>query len=291
MSIVSVELDVLWTIQRAERPVGEWYLYVNYRPRLDQRLADALYGASEPALKLSDFRQQCRDAEIIVAEATGILPPITEPTIGSVRMPLAVRDLSFNHTIRWADGPPRFDPEVLNWHRDLLMGTGQYHDRTDGSVAMGTLSTATQSAIRRLDGFVIDTAYNRFECRVAAAAALPANVVLIPAKTPVFISYRRSQLGVAKALHRMLGGYGNSRLFEPYLDEHQIELGSLRQQLRERIEASMLFMPIVSADYALPGTLSEQELAGRARSLKRGVRRILLHRCTWAIRRARWHRN
>lgn len=274
--IAEVPIDILFTIQNLDQPAEKWKFYVNFRlpDGEDKSLADALYGNRYPSLPLLDFPSVMPFAQILVEEIRSYVPPKPTVKIGEVELPMTGGMTAISHNIRWAT----FDTTNINWVREYKLANGKEYRAvpSSGHVSIASLSTASRAAIRHIDGTTTDVAYARFAELVKKAAMIPADVELLPKKRDVFIAYRKPHAAAAEALHARMLKYGNGAIFRPYLDKHDLKLGDLRKRLKEQIESTSLFVPLVTSDYAADGTISQDELqfAKDAAGSKGGIERF-----------------
>ena len=258
-AITEVRLDVLFSLLNLTGPEGQWALYVNFRPDIeDKALADALYGGSTPQIQLAGLPDILPTARVLVEEIRSHVPPQPNIVIGGVSIPLQGGMTGLSHHIRWGS----FCTTEIRWVRHYRLNNQNYdaHPK-EGGVPITQLSGASRAAVKRLDSKATEIAYERFGDLVSKAALLPPSVKLAPRKRAVFIAYRTPHSGAAQILHERLASYGNGTVFRPYLDKHELKLGDLRNHLKERIAQSDLFMPLVSNDYGADGSISAEELA------------------------------
>ena len=126
---------------------------------------------------------------------------------------------------------------------------------------MSSLSSVAQRTIAELDGLAVEIAYRRYLATLSHLTEFDASFRLPPRKYKVFISYRKTTgMSLAKEIHNSISNYANKSIFEPYLDEHELRLGDWESQIFTALEASDIFVPIVTEDYAYKGTISAKEL-------------------------------
>ena len=125
-------------------------------------------------------------------------------------------------------------------------------------IELDDLSAGARGAVHRLDLRALEECHLILEKSQALDGA-PADLLVTPRKIPVFIAYRRTQVETAKRLHGILQGIGRGTIFDPYLDLHDMQSGTWKDQLFERIESTGLFMPLVSDDYGEVDSVSREE--------------------------------
>lgn len=262
-TIHEVPLRVLYSVRYLHVGEDQWDFYINYVPELPELgnpdLDRAFGGGGDSPILFVGDPWLRTNARPLIDELRALVPPSPPVAVGGVPIQLVGGFWAFSH---YLEGWSQAGPEQIEWVKDLRFPNGNpVQNGTQGWIRVDELSDAARSALRRLDGFAIATARERFAAKVAEASLAPPGVNILPQRTKVFISYRRPDMQIARAFHALLGSYGHSAIFEPYLDLHDLELGSLRKQLRERIEIwADLFMPLVSDSYAAPGSISAEEL-------------------------------
>jgi hypothetical protein len=255
-----VSLRVLFSLRYLHVAESQWDFYINYVPELGSPDLDGAFGGgSDQPILLAQNDWLRQNARPLINELRLIVPPDPDIRAGGIPVTLVGGFWAFSH---YLSGWTQVGTDQIEWVKDLRFANGNpVQQGTQGKIAVATLSDAAKASLARLDGFAVLTARERFAKKVSGATLFSPGTRVLPKRTRVFISYRRPEIDIARALHAVLAAYGHGAVFEPYLDLHELELGSLRGQLRDRIvEWADIFVPLVSNDYAAPGSVSAEEL-------------------------------
>lgn len=253
-----VPLEVLWTVHRYADRSPEFYVhYIPCYP--EQQLRDLLRG-SGPDRPVHEFGS---DAVVAAEMLWGEIRPRTLPmpvfpTEAGIVAARATEHLSRRVTPTWVGLPA--DTSVVAWNRELVLGEQPVPSPGAVSVEIASLSAAGRGAVDVLDGLAVETAYRRHVVAVGQLAGGSVPQPPPPQKYRVFVSYRKPQITTAKTLYATVAVYGNHAHFAPFLDEHDLRLGSWAEQLEGEVTRSLLFLPLVTPDYGIDGSFSKREL-------------------------------
>lgn len=253
-----VQIDSLWTLQGLRdypNQPSKWGIYVNHIPLFESReLRDLFYDSSRPNLQLRDYPHLQPEVETLVREVREKLP---EP--GSVEgFDLTSELAHINHhpTGEWQGQSKPVDE--IKWTRKLMLKTEEFDTESDRMDA-SELSDASRAAIQQLDSITIETAYRRFSQDLSELEEISEDNVPPPEKIDVFVAYRRTHQNAALRLHDIVQRYAEHSIFSPYIDHHDMESGDWTEQIFNEIEASDVFMPLVTDDYAEEGAFGREE--------------------------------
>ncbi len=265
---VETRLDVLWTVTK--RPGEVVKLYVHFIPWYDDPGVRHLFqGGAYPLTPLSELDPELPGlADVLMTEVAARAGPSPERTAGSYKLPIKqTQHVSHHATAFWSGGVAPTD--VVTWATEDFVG-GDNVGQEQRKIAVAELTGAAKAVINKLSAAAIELAYRRHQKKLDELVDLPAAALPPPSKPEVFISYRRANLVLAKGLHGVVAAYGHYSHFKPFLDEHELEAGRLLPQLQERVRRSDVFIPLVTEDYAQPGSISEKELGWACEREKEG---------------------
>lgn len=145
------------------------------------------------------------------------------------------------------------------------------HDEKTYTLPIDELGDFAQKAVRIIDSRATAESYRRQKQKHDELGDASPEDLPPPRSVNVFVAYRTPAKEAAKELHDIVQTHAGA-LFDPFIDEHNMQTGDWKDQLMRRIRGADLFMPLVTSDYAEADSVSKCELE-RAREVadERGI--------------------
>jgi len=268
-----LEIHSLWSLRRVQG--AEFSVYVNSIPdHPDEEVRNLFYSPSMPDLKPGEFGLSSDEVELVYSEIAGTpeyieavdgLPRIGRPSIHRFAVSRRVNDTWLKTKVIPGTLHVTLTPRVGS--RDL--------DYREFDLQIAKLSGATRRIVKRLDIGTQRIAQFRYE--EARAQLEEVEGIELPGarREKVFISYRHADgIDLAKLVHEQFESYGNCAYFEPFLDLHELRRGDWAQLILKALNQAVIFIPILTTDYAPEGSFSLQELEMALEKTKDGTLHI-----------------
>jgi hypothetical protein len=257
-----MRLEQIWHLRNVGKPEDNWEFSANYKlPIENSVLRNLLQGETKPPIRLSDHPDLLKLVRVLVKE-------VRERTEGQIEIgegAFAVKARrQLEQLMRKPTSPGR--ERVVICIGDVVGPGGRKLQEFQEQPSIPDLSSASSDAVFGLDRLAAESCYRIFGDKARSLDGYPPEAIPTCRNVLVFIAYRRTYFDAAKRLYDVLLAAGEGTLFNPYLDYHSMQLGDWQEQIFDQIEKADIFMPVVSHDYAEPGSFGHKELM-RAREV------------------------
>lgn len=250
-----VKLEQVWHLRNIQAPEKTWEFSTNYMvPVEDSVLRRLLQGETKPPLQVVDNPDLLKLVRVLVAEVR----KLTEGPTGFAEGGYSVSaSRQLDRLMRKPTSANR--AKMLICVGDVVGPSGRKLQEFQNEFRIDELSSPSSDAVYGLDRLGSETCYRIFGDKAKALDSYPPEAIPTHRKVLAFIAYRRTCAAEAKQLYDVIGRMARGTLFDPYIDHHDMQLGNWRDQLFERIENADVFVPLVSPDYAEPGSFGFEE--------------------------------